>query len=167
MPTDFRSLSCPPIGALPRNRLASSATGSASPISPTPRLLHSLKRFRRARCPHPAARCPLCPLQKNVSLRSQCAHWLWQSVIPLRPPMPTAGHFLPTAARSTQRTPPKPIFLESFRAWNTYRKETLLPRVPIAPVHRLAFVSSLPLHTTRKRPILLVTDATPALQKSL
>ena len=34
VPTDFRSLSCPPIGALPRNRLASSATGGASPISP-------------------------------------------------------------------------------------------------------------------------------------
>ena len=59
------------------------------------------------------------------------------------------------------------VFWESFRAWNTYRMETLLPRVPIAQVHRLAFVSSLPLHTTRKRPILLVTDATPALQKSL
>ena len=37
VPTDFRSLSCLPIGALPRNRLASSATGSASPISPTAR----------------------------------------------------------------------------------------------------------------------------------
>ena len=37
VPTDSRSLSCPPIGALPRNRLASSATGSASPISPTAR----------------------------------------------------------------------------------------------------------------------------------
>ena len=90
VPTDSRPLSWPPIGALPRNRLASSATGSASPISPTPRLLHSLKRFRRARCPHPAARCPLCPLQKNVSLRSQCAHWLWQSASPAlclrRPP---------------------------------------------------------------------------------
>ena len=65
VPTDSRPLSWPPIGALPRNRLASSATGSASPISPTPRLLHSLKRFRRVRCPHPAARCPLCPLQKT------------------------------------------------------------------------------------------------------
>ena len=38
VPTDSRPLLCPPIGALPRNRLASSATGSASPISPTPRL---------------------------------------------------------------------------------------------------------------------------------
>ena len=34
VPTDSRALSCPPIGALPRNRLASSATGSASAISP-------------------------------------------------------------------------------------------------------------------------------------
>ena len=48
VPTDSRPLSCPPIGALPRNRLASSATGGASPISPTPRL-------HRPPCPHPAA----------------------------------------------------------------------------------------------------------------
>ena len=34
VPIDSRALSCPPIGALPRNRLASSATGGASPISP-------------------------------------------------------------------------------------------------------------------------------------
>ena len=34
VPTDSRALLCPPIGALPRNRLASSATGGASPISP-------------------------------------------------------------------------------------------------------------------------------------
>ena len=34
VPTDSRALSYPPIGALPRNRLASSATGGASPISP-------------------------------------------------------------------------------------------------------------------------------------
>ena len=34
VPTDWRALSYPPIGALPRNRLASSATGGASPISP-------------------------------------------------------------------------------------------------------------------------------------
>ena len=34
VPTDSRALSCPLIGALPRNRLASSATGGASPISP-------------------------------------------------------------------------------------------------------------------------------------
>ena len=37
VPADSRPLSWPPIGALPRNRLASSATGGASPISPTPR----------------------------------------------------------------------------------------------------------------------------------
>ena len=29
-----------------------------------------------------AARCRKHPLQKNMSLRSQCAHWLWQSVVP-------------------------------------------------------------------------------------
>ena len=34
VPTDSRPLSWPPIGALPRNRLASSATGGASVISP-------------------------------------------------------------------------------------------------------------------------------------
>ena len=34
VPTDSRPLSWPPIGALPRNRLASSATGGASAISP-------------------------------------------------------------------------------------------------------------------------------------
>ena len=34
VPTDSRPLSRPPIGALPRNRLAASATGGASPISP-------------------------------------------------------------------------------------------------------------------------------------
>ena len=34
VPTDSRALLCPPIRALPRNRLASSATGGASPISP-------------------------------------------------------------------------------------------------------------------------------------
>ncbi len=93
VPTDSRSLSCPPIGALPRNRLASSATGSASPISPTARpgffphprqgtralpykalryraradrVVHPYKQFRRGRCLHrPAA--PL-PLQKAISL---------------------------------------------------------------------------------------------------
>ena len=34
VPADSRPLSWPPIGALPRNQLASSATGGASPISP-------------------------------------------------------------------------------------------------------------------------------------
>ena len=53
VPTDFRPLSWPPIGARPRNRLASSATGGASPISPTPRL-HQPAYMRRAACPHAA-----------------------------------------------------------------------------------------------------------------
>ena len=53
VPTDSRPLSWPPIGALPRNRLASSATGGASPISPTPRL-HQPAYMRRAACPHTA-----------------------------------------------------------------------------------------------------------------
>ena len=34
VPADWLALSCPPAGALPRNRLASSATGGASAISP-------------------------------------------------------------------------------------------------------------------------------------
>ena len=36
MPADSRPLSWPPIGAFPRNRLASSATGGASAISSSP-----------------------------------------------------------------------------------------------------------------------------------
>ena len=56
VPTDSRPLTWPPIGALPRNRLASSATGGASPISPTTRMQCTpLSRTRRAGCPHPAA----------------------------------------------------------------------------------------------------------------
>ena len=47
VPTDSRPLSWPPIGALPRNRLASSATGGASPISPTPRFTALLVTLRR------------------------------------------------------------------------------------------------------------------------
>ena len=34
VPADWQALSCPPVGALPRNRLALSATGGASAISP-------------------------------------------------------------------------------------------------------------------------------------
>ena len=60
--------------------------------------------------------------------------------------MPPAGHFLPPAAESTQRTPPKPMVLESFRAWNASRVENLLPREPGALVCRRAFASSLRLH---------------------
>ena len=60
VPTGFHPLSWPPIGALPRNRLASSATGGASPISPSayaplnwktgvaePPPLHNFKKIRR------------------------------------------------------------------------------------------------------------------------
>ena len=54
VPADSRPLSWPPIGALPRNRLASSATGGASPISPTPRL-------HRTPCPAPVGRGALTP----------------------------------------------------------------------------------------------------------
>ena len=54
VPTDSRPLSWPPIGALPRNRLASPATGGASPISPTPRL-------HRTPCPAPVGRGALTP----------------------------------------------------------------------------------------------------------
>ena len=60
VPTDSRSLSCPPIGALPRNRLASSATGSASPISPTARTGFS-RTHGRAHGPCPTRRCVIGP----------------------------------------------------------------------------------------------------------
>ena len=54
VPADSRPLSWPPIGALPRNRLASPATGGASPISPTPRL-------HRTPCPASVGRGALTP----------------------------------------------------------------------------------------------------------
>ena len=48
-------LSWPPIGALPRNRLASSATGGASPISLPARFCAALLATHPwAGCPHPA-----------------------------------------------------------------------------------------------------------------
>ena len=128
VPTDSRPLSWPPIGALPRNRLASSATGSASPISPTPRLLHSLKRFRRAGCPHPADpdlhRTPC----KNHVIARPVRKLAWQSVIPLRPPMPPAAPFLSAAKEREERTPPKPMVQESFP-----RLKRRLYRPPFAP----------------------------------
>ena len=69
VPTDSRSLSCPPIGALPRNRLASSATGSASPISPTARtglIPHSLQCvIARARAAPVAIRTQSLPCLKG------------------------------------------------------------------------------------------------------
>ncbi len=42
VPAGWQALSCPPTGALPRNRLASSATGGASAISPLSRLRRQL-----------------------------------------------------------------------------------------------------------------------------
>ena len=62
--------SCPPIGALPRNRLASSATGGASPISP-PAGNVSLRTSDRCHwCgnPHPRPQGP--PCRKGAFLRS-------------------------------------------------------------------------------------------------
>ena len=86
VPADSRPLSWPPIGALPRNRLASPATGGASPISPTPRrhAPHSLSRLRRAGCPHPAA-------ATHRALKTPChcepvRTLVWQSVLPRTAP---------------------------------------------------------------------------------
>ena len=52
VPTDSRPLLWPPIGALPRNQLASSATGGASPISPTPRFTAPLVTLPPGLAPH-------------------------------------------------------------------------------------------------------------------
>ena len=67
VPADSQAPSCLPIGALPRNHLASSAAGSASPISPT---------TRPGFLPH--------PMQKTLSLRGRSAHGLRQAAP--RPP---------------------------------------------------------------------------------
>ena len=81
VPTDSRPLSWPPIGALPRNRLASSATGGASPISPTTRPHRaSSPRLRRAGCPNLAA-------ATHRALKTPChcepvRTLVWQSVLP-------------------------------------------------------------------------------------
>ena len=66
VPTDSRPLLWPPIGALPRNQLASSATGGASPISPTPRSTARLVTLRRGRCLHRPARAYTAPLVNGV-----------------------------------------------------------------------------------------------------
>ena len=85
VPTDSRPLSWPPIGALPRNRLASSATGGASPISPTTRPHRaSSPRLRRAGCPHLAA-------ATHRTLKNPChcepvRTLVWQSVLPRTAP---------------------------------------------------------------------------------
>ena len=57
--------------------------------------------------------------------------------------MPTAGHFLPTAAENAQRTPSKPMVLKSFARLGCCPRGSLLPRAPDAQVYHLAFVSSL------------------------
>ena len=66
VPTGSRPLSWPPIGALPRNRLASSATGGASAISPPaggvePRPYGSVYKecdfYRPGRCGERTERC--------------------------------------------------------------------------------------------------------------
>ena len=59
VPADSRPLSWPPIGALPRNRLASPATGGASPISPT---------TRRQRTASPQKSCH-CEERSDVAIR--------------------------------------------------------------------------------------------------
>ena len=93
VPTDSRPLSWPPIGALPRNRLASSATGGASPISPTTRPHRaSSPRLRRAGCPHLAA-------ATHRALKTPChcepvRTLVWQSVLPPRT-APHKGNGLP------------------------------------------------------------------------
>ena len=93
VPTDSRPLSWPPIGALPRNRLASSATGGASPISPTTRPHRaSSPCLRRAGCPHLAA-------ATHRALKTPChcepvRTLVWQSVLPPRT-APHKGNELP------------------------------------------------------------------------
>ena len=95
VPTDSRPLSWPPIGALPRNRLASSATGGASAISPPaggvePRPYGSDCRGGRPCPPSPgnATLCragPACPAaapgKKNPPV----------TALPCRPPLKGAG----------------------------------------------------------------------------
>ena len=57
VPTDWRPLLWPPIGALPRNRLASSATGSASAISPPAGGAEPLPYAPQRNPPHFLKRC--------------------------------------------------------------------------------------------------------------
>ena len=86
VPTDSRPLSWPPIGALPRNRLASSATGGASAISPPAgdrkgRPYGGLQGVRKKNPPVTASPCQP-PLGKgametgDADCHSRCAHWL-------------------------------------------------------------------------------------------
>ena len=63
-----------------------------------------------------AARCRKHPLQKichcEASAHTGCGNPWYPRTAPLV--LSPAGHFLPTAAENTQRTPPKPMVLESF-----------------------------------------------------
>ena len=96
------------------------------PTSSRPITTALLVIFRRGRCPHrPGGRelivlrrggrlCPsdgiascrkiIAPLAKKLSLRSQCAHWLWQSVPPVpKAPLPKGRQFS-SAPSSRQKT---------------------------------------------------------------
>ena len=112
-----RSL-CPSVGA---TLAVARGRGRAPPLC-TPR--NAPSRADRVVRPCKIMPCragPMCPavppypLQKARHCHSQCAHWLWQSVIPLRPPMPPAAPFLSAAKEREERTPPKPRFWNPFR----------------------------------------------------
>ncbi len=116
---------------------------------PTPRLYALLVTFRRGRSPHrPAWICTAllaachCEPVTDVTgvairvprLKPPLRKGRWREApegsptAPLVPAMPTAWYFLPPAAESTQRTPPKPMVLDSLHGRGTSCAETLLPR---------------------------------------
>ena len=114
--------SCQPIGGHCRGRQSGHFLETGS-LHPPPAALrrfpclpdfapHSLPRTRRAGCPHPAVP----DLHRTSCKRCHCEAGAHTGCGNPHPPViaPPAGHFLPTAAESTQRTPPKPIVLESF-----------------------------------------------------
>ena len=88
------------------------------------------------------------PTHRNVSLRSQCAHWLWQSVIPSHRTscFVSDGGLSATSGRKSPKNAAKTKVLGSFRAWNASRVENLLPHERSAQVYRRAFASSLRCH---------------------
>ena len=63
----------------------------------------------------------------------------------IAPPVgtPPAWYFLPSAAESTQRTPPKPMVLDSLRGRGAVQSETHLPHESNNAYPRCAFASSL------------------------
>ena len=77
----------------------------------------------------------------------------------IAPPVgtPPAWYFLPSAAESTQRTPPKPMVLESLRGRGAVRNETHLPRESNSESPRRAFVSSLRLSPCKSACALALT----------